>query len=390
MSKLNKLPRGKGVYIWNHNDVLTGDVTKIIKELLVADVDFVCIKIQDGAWVYDGLENIINGCRNAGIKVGAFGYVYLNFDPAVEARTIRQAVAHYKPDFYLLDAEGHAKHQHANAEKFSYSMRNAPLDIPVGLNSYYRPDLHRELPWDDLLSVSDFVCPQVYWRNAYPIEKLRRSQAEYKVITDLPMLMVAGDMYYEHGMKPTPEQVELFIDACNQDQVIQSTVFWSLRQMHVVPDLWNAFCDTPWAEAVPTKPIEEPDLTQENFVTAVDGIIKAASEKLFDCPGYYFEEYMKGNLVEVASPVDMVINNAIAGLVFDDLPKPSMYKALVTAWAGLAVRKVRTTKNNKPLRWLFRNAPVTVWKEIEENGYVWAKIHEHEEEWVARKYLKQI
>jgi hypothetical protein len=73
----------------------------------------------------------------------------------------------------------------------------------------------------------------------------------------LPYKVVAGDMYTDQGIKPTPEQVTEFLAACRDDPEIQFTLMWSMDQKVKVPELWEAYSRFSWhedGEVEPEKP----------------------------------------------------------------------------------------------------------------------------------------
>ena len=69
------LPKGKGVYIWQHRNILGGNPVAIADKLSEAEVSFVAIKLHDGISMWTGLENVIEKIRANGIAVGGGGDV---------------------------------------------------------------------------------------------------------------------------------------------------------------------------------------------------------------------------------------------------------------------------------------------------------------------------
>jgi hypothetical protein len=249
---------GKGVYIWQPDKIGTPDyVANLLK---TSATDFVALKIHDGSYIYE-VQPYIDAIREAGIKVGAWGYVYLKWNAAAEAIAAVRAINRYQPEFYLLDAEAHAKGQQVAAMVYARTLRFGVENLPIGLNTYWKPSYHQTFPFWQLRSVCDFDCPQVYWRNYGPVTKLKQSKLEYGQMTPkLPMSMAAGDMYSEFGLKPTPAQVIQFLDACRNDSHIQAAVMWSLEQRYKVPELWDAYASYRYCIGCcePTDPVVPP------------------------------------------------------------------------------------------------------------------------------------
>jgi hypothetical protein len=254
MKDLSNLPKGKGVFLWQPWKLGTPDL--LVQRLLLAGVDFVCLKVSNGTYVWQGTSYPVGeyaaAFKAAGIRVGAWSYIYLWNGPN-EAKACNSAVKMYTPEFLLVDAEGDAKNRPAAAGAFANCL---DVPVPVGLCSFWKPSLHRELPWNELLKCCDFVAPQVYWRGQHPVEKLWESRAEYKKLAPKhPYPLVGGDMYKEYGTKPTPGQVREFLAACRQSKEIGGVLMWSADQMNVVPELWQAFSDFDW----PLEEEPEPD-----------------------------------------------------------------------------------------------------------------------------------
>ena len=197
-----------------------------------------------------------------------------------------------------------------------------------------KPTYHRPFPRYQLRQVCDFDCPQVYWRGYLPVGKLETSKKEYAVLLPrLPFSLAAGDMYSEHGIKPTPQQVIEFLSACQKDPEIKAGVMWSMDQKKVVPELWEAFARFDWGTG------ESPE----------EPIVVVEPKRL------------------------------------------PLYAAVVNATAGLNVRRVPTTVNNKPLYARRFGDCVDLYHHM--NG--WAAINPNwdkptEAEWVYATYLKKM
>ena len=331
ISVIDILPIGKGVYVWMQEHILGGDVAEIVQMMVAAHVDFVVIKIHDGKDVRTDLLPLITALRAAGIVVGGWGYVYLKWSPLAEANAAVAAIQRYQPDFYLLDAEAYAKLQFVGAKIFRDRLRSLLPDFPVGLNSYWLPSLHPELPWYTLRVGCNFDCPQVYWRNRDPVGKLFASKAYFaKMTPKLPFPMVAGDMYYEYGVKPTPQEVWDFLQAAEDDPEIKSVVMWSADQAHIVPELWATFAAFEWEHA--------------------------------------------GEMPPPPPPKDV----------------QPLYRAVCTASPNLRIRS-GPGASYATVGAVLRGDAVTVWEEKRDNlGQTWARTEEEKDDWVAAWYLKKI
>jgi hypothetical protein len=212
-----------------------------------------CIKATDGAGLYgpeswgifklpqyagksnDDLERL---AKSQGVGVDLWCYVYL-VDPAGEANAIRQAVARWNPSEVFIDAEGDAKKNARNLGAFLRSLGRLPAR--VWLQSYRRPDLHRELGWQKWLSyeekgryIIDGLAPQAYpigaksyvddytkmfEKNERLLEIVKRPNAPY--FLTLPA-------FEERGWTPQIHQlgIGLLHLSDDLDQRVQGLNFW--------------------------------------------------------------------------------------------------------------------------------------------------------------------
>jgi hypothetical protein len=240
----------KGVYIWQPTRIGTPDY--VADELERAGIEVAALKGHDGTYLYQ-IQEYVDAIRARGIEVGLWGYVYLKWNPLGEALKAVQACNLYQPSFYLIDAELEAKYQFVGAAVFAKALRAGLRDMRIGMNSFWKPSYHPELPWKQLRSVCDFDCPQVYRYGMPSDKKLAMSKAEYRKLSPrLPMSMVAGDMAFEHNWKPTPQLLQEFIDAVNADPEFEVYLMWSMDQKNVVPELWAQL-----AGYTPTPPLDE-------------------------------------------------------------------------------------------------------------------------------------
>lgn len=240
--------KGKWVYIWYLHLNFDGHIPSIIDELLRADVQGVAVKIHNGVsctrWNTLEMQQFQEACKEAGIGFGMWGYIFL-YDPQGEAQMARRMIAKYEPDFYLIDAEAQAKGRYTQAWTFANELKGAPTKI--GLASYRFPSYHRKLPWQALRSCCDFDSPQVYYRLSDPPSQLARSKAAFAAMLPKLPFFPAGDMYHEHGIRPTPEAVQRYLQACKDDPDISGTLMWAMFQRRKCPELWEVFSEFEWA-----------------------------------------------------------------------------------------------------------------------------------------------
>lgn len=318
---------GKGLYLW-HPDLLRMSPSDIATEIYLSGATHVCLKIADGSIVNRYNQPYVDALRALGIRIGGWQYVY-HFSAAhalAEAKAAKTAIDLFKVEYFLIDAEAHAKGKHTSASIYAKNLRGlVGPDLPIALNSYWKPTYHPTLPFYQYRQVCDFDAPQVYWRGVNPVGKLIVSQQEYANLSPkLPYALAGGDMYLEDGIKPTPDQVSAFLLACDVSANIKGTVMWVYDYKDRVPELWRAFCNYKWDGTVAPPPPPPP----------------------------------------VAS---------------------FLYEAYVNAGAGLNVRSGPGTTYPK-IRALPYKTVVQVWEE----RYGWAKISKDKEEWVSAAYLTKL
>jgi hypothetical protein len=388
---------GKGVYIWNATRL--GSPAEVVKVLKKGNIDFVAIKIHDGTGIYQDLEPYFEIIQDAGIETGSWGYVYLGAWAGLEAAKTIEAIDRYRPSFYLIDAEAHAKNQFAGATIFAKILR-AKTDIPLGLNSYWKPSYHQEIPWRQLREISDFDAPQVYWRGQRPVMKLLESMKEYDLMEPrLPYALPAGDMFDEHGIKPTPEQLIQFCNACVLNREIQGVIMWSLDQVFEgkVPELWTTYSSYDWKKGE-ILPIEEVPISAE-MKTYVKKPVTVQAAQWFPgviIPGVNKSIDNKSARVEtqhgevLVLPGDWIVwgienelypcKNNVFQATYEPLNQG--YSVVITASRGLNVRSEPSTMG-KVMGVLMRGDRVNV---LEEKGD-WLRAKEG---WIHGNYTRKV
>jgi hypothetical protein len=242
---------GKWAYVWQLSNILGGDLSLVVKALLDSGTTGVAIKAHNGSYAWSDpkyrIFEFVDLCQKAGIRVVLWGYIYLRYNPIGEANAagdMMDAIPY--ADAYLIDAEGPAKLQWAQAKLFMAQLKRRIKNRPLALNSYRFPKLHPELPWGTLRAGTHFDCPQVYYRNLNPTKQLYASKAAFAAMSPKLPFIPAGDMYAEFGIKPAAAAVDEYLHACHVDPDIPATIMWSMDQMARVPELWAAYSKYLW------------------------------------------------------------------------------------------------------------------------------------------------
>jgi len=227
--------KGQGFLIWKLAHVIpVAAQIAVWKEI---GIEWVSIKVREylSEWnryaaANSGslrLEDFILACKEAGIKVGTWQFVYTQ-NLAKQAQLVSQDIIGLGLDHLMIDAEENGRvSPYAHWKTFpkykTEAMADAYLDsldlpegVQVGLCSYRYPESHREFPWEAFLSHPrlDMLNPQLYWIQANnPGYQTATSLSQYRKLTDKPFYPI-GSAYEELGWKPTAAQIGEFTELC--------------------------------------------------------------------------------------------------------------------------------------------------------------------------------
>jgi uncharacterized protein YgiM (DUF1202 family) len=394
---LRALPvEGKGVYIWRQANIFKGDISRIVNALVSSNTDFVCIKIHDGTSPWLGMGPLVSAIRSAGIRVLGWGYLYGN-NPTREAQVSAQVAKFYNIEAFLIDAESHYKGKLAAARTYSRELRRLLPNMPLALNSYWKPSYHPTLPFAEFRAICDFDAPQVYHRAFNPVGKLLISKQEYgRMSPRLPLSLVAGEMYTEHGITGTPDQLRAFMTAANEDPEIRAVVMWSMDQIEKVPQLWSAYSKFKWNK----QPVSEPE-QPGNKDPLYEAKVKAHALTIRSGPmgrvlGYlsrgdkvtvYAEN---GKWAAIVPACNEWVYSVYLTKIKETAPPPApvegqpLWHGRVTAYA-LTVRRGPGVAH-PTVRYLSQYADVAVYAESGQ----WVAINPAKTEWVHTGYLAKI
>jgi hypothetical protein len=197
----------------------------------------------------------------------------------------------------------------------------------------------------------------------------------------LPFSMVAGEMYSERGIRTTPEELFVFLNACNKDPEIKSVVMWSMDQISGISDLWKVFSEFDWDKGGDSPPPPSPVTPLYHAVTT--GYLNVRSSPW----GAWLYTMSPNTLVDV-----WALDGLWAALNqektkwshtgwLDKVPDEPLYYARTTANLN-----VRNSPWGKILETLPLGTIVSVWRM---NG-VWGAINPNMAEWVHTGYLARL
>ena len=395
---INPNDAGKGVYVWQPAAIENGNPYEIVNRFKMAGVQLAALKICDGFTVLGGLELLIQVLRENNILVAGWGYSYLTKAPQQEAQTVASACKRYNPDFYLIDVEAEVENNYTGAELFMNVLRPALAGLPLALNTFYDPYQHPLFPWATFLSKVDFVCPQVYWRGVDPIGKLKLSQQHYASIPNAPqvsMPIVAGDMYVQNGISPTPDQVTQFLSAVDNDPTLHGVFMWAADDTQTTPELWQAFSQYRWKNSdIPSQPIGWAQIKTPLglYIRSTPSGSKVGALSKSDLTPIWFVNTDQWAAITVTQDQWIYIGDArFVNVVFDAAhtppppppAPPGLFQAKVIPASGL---NVRDNPNGNKIGALSANTIVQVYEE--NNG--WARINPTQSQWVSETYLSKL
>ena len=169
----NRLPRGKGWFIWILKDTVNGDPKALAYNAKQAGVGHLVFHIHNGyqseLQVSGGMDltNHIREAEALGIECWGWGAVYKSTWSQGADRVIEAFKKYPTLVGYLLDAEAPIKGAPAEATALMKKLRTYLPNIPIGLSSYRYPRYHPDLPWKEFRSQCDFDIPQVYWEQCF-------------------------------------------------------------------------------------------------------------------------------------------------------------------------------------------------------------------------------
>ena len=247
----------------------------------------IAIKGTNREWVYGAKENLVwpyNKYSNDhieieakanGLEIDLWCWVDCQ-DPAAQAQAIKDAAARWNPRNVKLDVEGGIAKKYAyNTGAFLRSLgrlyRHDGTPVKVWLQSYRRPDLHREIAWNkwltyvgqDGLYLLEGIAPQAYYVGTQDsIADYKKMIVEYgKLEMEINRTLnwfVTLPTYREHGWQPTPDSLEAGISFL-QDTLADRLVGFNFFRLGCLmnsqlTDVWTMLLAYDWGEEEEQEP----------------------------------------------------------------------------------------------------------------------------------------
>jgi hypothetical protein len=154
---------GAGLWVWRAGD---SDPEELAKLLARNEFQYLVVKAHDGTTPFrpnaPHLAAYAAAARRHGLAFGLWGYLTA-VDAAGEASFAAELVRRHSVSFYLADAE--AEYERATdrvSRAFVSAFRRELPELPAGLSSFGRIDLHPGLDWRAWRSKEFDFHPQAY------------------------------------------------------------------------------------------------------------------------------------------------------------------------------------------------------------------------------------
>ena len=217
----NRLPKGKGWFLWQIMETKNGDPQAIARFARDNGFGHILLHVhngwQDEIQVSGGadLTPFIQALDELGIECWGWGAVYASNWSTCADMIIKAVDKHPKLTGHVVDAEAGMKNAPSAAKAMMKKVRAAKPDLAIGLSSYRFPEMHPELPWVEFRAYCDFDMPQVYWERDFRPEagelQLQSSYNQFLAMTPRLPYVPTGPAYKLDDWKTTPEQVRRFI-----------------------------------------------------------------------------------------------------------------------------------------------------------------------------------
>ena len=232
---------GIGVWIWKTRYAENDDLSAIIAKAKENGLTHVLIKCLDGEHLHHvrQLRTLVPGLLKVGIKPIPWAYVRGD-DAGKEAKLFASVAGEYGLSNIVVNAEVEFTSKGDTAVEYMDYLRQflafENIDKPlIGLSSYYLPKNHPNFPWNQFMSFSEYMLPQVYWYNKDPVKCLEKSLKQ-TLSYDKPRF-VTGQAY-----SIMEDELDAFLGACYRKLLWGANLWrWGTmsRQMWAVTKLWS-------------------------------------------------------------------------------------------------------------------------------------------------------
>jgi hypothetical protein len=260
------LPVGKGMWIWQPDQVEGGDVNAMVARATATGLTHVYVRMGssvDGFTAGPFLDALLPAAHASGLRVYGWDFPYFQDVNADVMRAV-QAIRYTTPDGQRIDgfspdietqSEGVSLSPEA-ASAYSTGLRAAvgigyPLIATVPRPSDFIQSFY---PYAQVLPSFDAVAPMVYWLNRQPDSDVAGAIEFFKQFGK-PVIPIG--QAYDGGLEggrpgpPTPDEIQRFISTADAHGAV-GVSFWSWQ--HADQSVWDTITAAPQF-TLPSSPV---------------------------------------------------------------------------------------------------------------------------------------
>jgi hypothetical protein len=271
------VPVGKGMWIWQPDQVGGGDVQAMVARASAAGLTHIYVRTGssvDGFYAQPFLDQILPAAHAAGLRVLGWDFPYLSDVGADVGRAVA-AISYITPSGHRLD--GFSPDIETGSEGVSLTAENAvaygtalraavgagyPLIATVPNPTDFMAPLY---PYAEVTAPFDAIAPMVYWLNREPDTDVATAIDRLAPLGK-PVLPIgqAYDGAAEGGRpgSPTPDELARFLATAEQHGAT-GVSFWSWQ--HATQETWDAIASAPQF-TIPAGPVSTLDAAQVRSV----------------------------------------------------------------------------------------------------------------------------
>lgn len=249
-----KLPRGRGMYVWNLAHCESGSIPAIIDRCRKCGITWLAIKAGDHGVPWSQFTpDLVQQLHAAGLKV--FGWSYDLPGHAEAQAAVVHRVKLCGADGFVSDSEiewDHAEHPDSEAYQYGRALGDAAPGFTVFDAPWPGIHGHQAFPFSAFGAFVAARCPQVYWieRSGSVESVLAAYAADWDVYEAKPghpkhPHYPSGSLYHKRDPEShvivrrcAPGDVAAF-EAAAQMRGCPGVLHWEWSQ--VPPDVWAAF-----------------------------------------------------------------------------------------------------------------------------------------------------
>lgn len=190
--------RSIGVWIHNIGDCEGGKLDAIVTRAVAAHLGRVLVKISDGKspWNSEKIKDLVSGLKASGISPWGWAWSYAgSVDNAVaEANYQAHRALGLGLSFFVVDAEAEWETSASGpwATAYCQEFKRVAPQVQLGMTSYWSPEFHPLVPWEEFWHGIDFWSPQTYWCERDPLQVLQTSITELARFGPKLVIPIAG------------------------------------------------------------------------------------------------------------------------------------------------------------------------------------------------------